>query len=552
MRKTYAGAVLAATVLAVGGAVPAWAAEPPNIDEMVAAVNPDNVMGHLAELQKIADANGGNRASGLPGYEQSSAYVESVLAEAGYEPVRQTFQFPYYEVNSSSLVGSEGTEYENNPMVFAPSTDGELTAELVAPPTAEGCDAAAWGNVDATGKIALVKRGTCTFGEKDLAAAAAGAEAVVIYNNAEGALNGTFGETNDGFVPATGISQADGEALVGAMAAGPVSLTFNLDATSEVRETWNIIAETPGGRTDNVVMAGAHLDGVVEGPGINDNGSGSAALLETAVTLAKYPDSVNNKVRFAWWGAEELGLLGATNYVSDLQANNPAELKNIAGYLNFDMVGSPNYIVGVYDADESTYPAPEGVPIPAGSAALEKIFTDRFAAVDQAWVDTEFSGRSDYQPFIDADIPSSGLFSGADGEKTAEEVAKFGGQAGVLYDPNYHSAADDLDNVSAEAIAIFTPSIAHAIFTLAYDASSVNGKYPIEPTPEPSPTGTAEPSPTATTEPSATGAPDDDDAEPVKPRPPLADTGAASLLVPGALAGVALAGAGYALTRRRR
>lgn len=242
--------------------------------------------------------------------------------------------------------------------------------------------------------------------------------------------------------------------------------------TEEV-ETFNLFAETATGRTDNVVMVGAHLDGVPDVAGINDNGSGSAAILETAVQLAKV-NKLNNQVRFAWWGAEEYGLLGSWHYVEDLYANDRAALDDIATYLNFDLVGSPNYIIGVYDADESTYTAP--VDVPAGSIETEAVFTDYFDSIGQPWVDTEFSGRSDYQAFISAGIPSSGLFTGADGSKTAEEVDLFGGTEGVMYDPNYHTAADDITNVDVEALEIMSKAIAHATLSLAQDTSEVNGK----------------------------------------------------------------------------
>ena len=163
---------------------------------------------------------------------------------------------------------------------------------------------------------------------------------------------------------------------------------------------------------------------------------GSAGILETAVQLAKV-NKLNNKVRFAWWSAEELGLLGSEHYVYDLVENNPAELDKIATYVNFDMIGSPNYQIGVYDADQSTYEAP--VDVPDGSIETEKVLTDWFDSVGQAWVDTEFSGRSDYQAFIENGVPASGLFTGAEQPKTAEEKALFGGTAGLAYDANYHS-----------------------------------------------------------------------------------------------------------------
>ena len=231
-------------------------------------------------------------------------------------------------------------------------------------------------------------------------------------------------------------------------------------------------------------MLGAHLDGVEDGPGINDNGSGSAALLEVAVQLAD-AKKLNNTVRFAWWGAEELGLIGSTRYVADL-AVQAGELDRIATYLNFDMVGSPNYIIGVYDADESTYEAP--VAVPEGSAATEDVLTGYFDSIGQAWVDTEFSGRSDYQAFILNGIPASGLFTGADDVKTEEEVALFGGTAGITHDPNYHSPGDDLSNINVEALGIMSKAIAFAAYSLAQDTSAINGvsgpgDQPVKPKP---------------------------------------------------------------------
>src|SRR5690606_21030941 len=195
---------------------------------------------------------------------------------------------------------------------------------------------------------------------KALVAGAVNAEAVLIYNNTAGALNGTLGALDPGHVPAAGLTQEAGLALLDQMAQGPVTANVELITVDEVVETFNVIAETSTGRDDNVVMLGAHLDGAQEGPGINDNGTGSAAILETAVQLAKV-NKLNNTVRFAWWSGEEDGLQGSNAWVADQTDD---ELADIATYLNFDMVGSPNYIIGVYDADESTYEA--SVSPPAG------------------------------------------------------------------------------------------------------------------------------------------------------------------------------------------
>ena len=163
---------------------------------------------------------------------------------------------------------------------------------------------------------------------------------------------------------------------------------------------------------NSTCLAGAHLDSVPQGPGINDNGSGSATLLEVAEQMAKVKP--RNKVRFAWWGAEEAGLVGSTAYVAGLSQ---AERNKIALYLNFDMVGSPNYVFFIYDGDDSdAEDAPAGPP---GSAEIEKTFERFYNSRSLPFKGTDFSGRSDYGPFIAVGIPSGGLFTGAEGVKTA-------------------------------------------------------------------------------------------------------------------------------------
>lgn len=434
------------------------------------------VQGHLAAFQRIADKNGGNRAALTSGYEESARYVERTLRKAGYRTERDPFTFDREIIDTATLTeNSPGSAaYEVDQMEFSPnSAVGGVTGNLVTPANALGCTAADWSGIDASEQIALVSRGTCPFADKAVNAAAAGAVGVVIYNNvADVQLFGTLGAEGLVDIPVAGIRQADGQALVTALAAGDVNVTLDLTSHTEVAESFNVIAETRQGRDDNVVMLGAHLDGVEEGPGINDNGTGSAAILETAVQLAKSHTPHHNTVRFAWWGAEELGLIGSTAYVEEL-ATQEGELDRIATYLNFDMVGSPNYIIGVYDADESTYPAP--VEVPEGSVATEAVLTSWFDKVGQPWVDTEFSGRSDYQAFILNGVPASGLFTGADDVKTPEEVALFGGTAGITHDPNYHSVGDDLSNVNAKALGIMSKAIAASTYSLAWDTSAING-----------------------------------------------------------------------------
>lgn len=468
-----ATAALALTTLASG---PAQATNPNNSKKMTRAVTVENVHDHLEEFQAIADANGGNRAAGTSGYEESARYVEETLQEAGYTTQRQEFPFVYEEVRAASLaeLSPETRDVEHVPMSFSqPTPEDGVTGTLAAPGTATGCSVGDYAGAALEGRIAVVSRGTCSFAEKAIAAKGAGAEAVIVYNSEAGPLNGTLGGVEPDSAPATGVTQEEGRALLEKMQAGPVEMRLTIDKTMEERSTFNVIAETDSGREDNVVMLGAHLDGAPEGPGINDNGSGTAGVLETAVQLGKV-NKLNNKVRFAFWGAEEVGLVGSDHYVADLQEKDPQALEDIATYLNFDMIASPNHVIGVYDADESTHEAP--VEVPEGSVATEKVLTDYFDGTGQAWVDSEFSGRSDYSAFIAAGVPASGLFTGADGVKTEEEAREFGGTAGETYDPNYHSAGDDITNINMEALDVMSDAIAHSAITLGQSTRDVNGK----------------------------------------------------------------------------
>jgi Zn-dependent M28 family amino/carboxypeptidase len=341
------------------------------------------------------------------------------------------------------------------------------------PPRAStsGCEAVDdFDGLDFSGPadIALIQRGTCPFADKAINAEAAGAEAVIIFNQGdtpdrEGLIVGTLGGLNIVAIPVIGASFADGVAL---SQAGSTALV-DVDPPED-RPQVNVIAELPGKNDANVVMAGAHLDSVQRGPGIQDNGSGSAALLEVAEQVAKLKPE--NTLRFAWWGAEESGLIGSTAYVNGLSQE---ERDRIALYLNFDMIGSPNYIFMVYDSDESGFEAP--VPVPEGSIAIEDLFESYYTLVDEPYDDAEFSGRSDYQAFILNGIPAGGLFTGAEVVKTAEQVAIWGGTEGEQFDPCYHLACDTFDNINLHALEVNADAIALAVITYAYSTETVNG-----------------------------------------------------------------------------
>ncbi len=323
------------------------------------------------------------------------------------------------------------------------------------------------------GAIALIQRGGCSFALKAANAQAAGASAVIIFNQGdtplrEGLIVATAAlpvgsAPGPHTIPIVGASFANGSAL-----SQPGSTAFIEVPPAQNVTINNVLAESKSGDPNNVVMAGAHLDSVIAGPGINDNGSGSAAILETAEQLSK--TKPRNKLRFAWWGAEEAGLVGSTAYVNGLSQ---AEKDKIALYLNFDMVGSPNHVFFIYDGDNSdAVGAPAG---PEGSAQIEKTFERYFDSVDEPFKGTDFSGRSDYGPFIANGIPSGGLFTGAEGIKTAAEAAIWGGTAGQQYDPCYHLACDTYANNNDHALNVNSDAVAYATLQYAMSTADVNG-----------------------------------------------------------------------------
>jgi Zn-dependent M28 family amino/carboxypeptidase len=299
-----------------------------------------------------------------------------------------------------------------------------------------------------SGKVALVQRGTCPFVTKWSLAQAAGATGVIIYNegNTPARQNPIFVD-NQPDPPATIAavisSYTLGNELLQAYKQGKnPTVDFKVYGTFTDRFLPQVIAETSDGDPDHVVVVGAHLDSVPEGPGINDDGSGTATLLAQAEELADGHHKLRNKIRFAWWGGEENGLVGSTYYAHNLSQ---AEVDKIDVMLDYDMLSSPNYVRFVYDGDGNAEPGnPAG---PDGSGTVEQVFDDWFSAQGLASERVPFDGRSDYVGFTDRGIPAGGVFAGAEGEKTPAEEAVYGGAAGSWYDPCYHQLCDNLITV---------------------------------------------------------------------------------------------------------
>jgi aminopeptidase Y len=439
--------------------------------KLLECVTLEGVREHQAAFQAIADANNGSRVSGAAGYDQSVDYVVERMTAAGYEVTIQDFQFQTFISLSPPVLEQVAPPpagpIANNIMSYSGSGDVTASVTALAAPPADptpGCDAGDFAGFPA-GNIALISRGACTFALKATNAYNAGAVGVVIYNNIPGSISGTLGNGFTLDIPVTSVAQDVGQQLA---ATSGLVLRLMTSTFRGIATTYNVLAESVDGDPDNVIMAGAHLDSVNAGPGIQDNGSGSAAILEVAEQMAKVKP--RNKVRFAWWGAEESGLVGSIYYVNNLSQE---EQDKIALYLNFDMIGSPNHVFFIYDGDDS-----DGVgagPGPAGSAEIEQTFERYFEMIGQPYKGTDFSGRSDYGPFIAVGIPSGGLFTGAEGIKTAAEAAIWGGTAGEQYDPCYHLACDTYDNINLHALDVNSDAVAFATLQYAMNTEEING-----------------------------------------------------------------------------
>jgi len=347
--------------------------------------------------------------------------------------------------------------------------DGVSGPLVAAPENNLGCAASDYANLPLRGAVVLVDRGTCPFAQKEDAAAQRGAVAMIIADNAdEQQMGGTLGPATEVKIPVLSVTKSAGVQLRGQ----PGPTTIKLTASAQNFRARNVIAQTRTGSATDVVMAGAHLDSVPAGPGINDNGSGVAAVLETAVRLGSSP-SVRNALRFGFWGAEELGLIGSRNYVESLDMT---ALKNIALYLNFDMLASPNPGYFTYDGDQSLPTDTRGRPVvPEGSAGIERTLVAYLESAGKTAQDTSFDGRSDYDGFTLAGIPAGGLFSGAENKMSADQAKLWGGTADQPFDPNYHQKTDTLDHIDRTALGINGGGVAYAIGLYAQDIGGHNG-----------------------------------------------------------------------------
>eukprot|EP01094_Clydonella_sp_ATCC50884_P013235 TRINITY_DN2350_c0_g1_i1.p1 TRINITY_DN2350_c0_g1~~TRINITY_DN2350_c0_g1_i1.p1 ORF type:complete len:532 (-),score=154.54 TRINITY_DN2350_c0_g1_i1:187-1557(-) len=419
-----------------------------------------NIANHLEELQVIANAHDGSRAMNL-GFNASANYVVAQIARnTDYSITIQPFAVTQMVEQSAPKLAQtapDAVTYQRGRDFTLMTYSG--SGDVVAPVSyvGEGCKDGDWSGFTA-GNIALAKRGDCSFGDKADKAEKYGAPALLIFNSGEsgneGLFSGTLGAPSS--VVVFGIPYDLGIAFESTSGLVLAAQAHTEEVTSYTR---NVIAETQTGDASKTIVVGSHLDSVPAGPGINDNGSGTSANLEMAIQFAK--ENPKNRVRFAWWAAEELGLLGSKHYVQELV--NSGDIKNIALNLNFDMLGSPNYFRGIYNGSGAEE------PIRKESEALTAMFAQYFDDQGLVYNLTEFNGRSDYGPFIENGVPAGGLATGAEVKKDMQMRDLYGGFANTPFDPCYHNECDTIQNVDQDVLLEMGRAAAYVLYGVAMD-----------------------------------------------------------------------------------
>lgn len=435
------------------------------------AVTEENMVVHLQALQDIAEASNNNRATSTSGYKMSVEYVVTELEAAGYNATIQNFTADV----SFDLDGSLASISPINGSVIEEYTLGtEFTIMTWSPSGAAtgmaqksdnfGCGASDFASFQA-GNIAIIERGNCTFQEKSDEATLAGAVAVIVMNSEPALFSGTLESTGSNMVPVFAVSLAVGLELIGQN----ISLSSNVFAAPNT-VTQNIIADTEFGNPDQTVIIGAHLDSVPQGPGINDNGSAVAVALEIARQIAKEGFQSKNRIRFAFWGAEEVGLTGSEYYLRNLALTEGfSSLQEMKLYLNLEMLASANFVRAIYPPMSTSL---DSINV---ETQVVQIFQEYFTAenIVAAVLPDPFvpalRTRSDHANFQSnlVNIPAGGVITGADIPKPPEFVALFGGEVGVWAAPCYHMPCDNLDNARTDVMHELADGYAHALWTFA-------------------------------------------------------------------------------------
>ncbi|KAH7071012.1 aminopeptidase Y precursor [Paraphoma chrysanthemicola] len=433
-----------------------------NSTELQDLISGDRLMIRANKLYEIAklgeeEYNHPTRVIGSDGHLGTLSYIYEEILKLGdyYTISNQSFPAVSGNVFEYRLVIGDQVPKSAAPMGLTPPTkDKEPVHGDLVLVSNEGCQSTDFPS-SVAGKIAFIKRGVCPFGTKSENAGRAGAIAAVVYNNEKDAVAGTLGNPSPYHVATFGLSGEEAAPVIEKLKEEKrVDAIAYIDAEVSQILTNNIIAQTTEGDPDNCVMLGAHSDSVAEGPGINDDGSGTISLIEVATQLTKF--NVTNCVRFAWWAGEEEGLLGSDYYVYSLSEEENIKIRL---FMDYDMMASPNFAYQIYNATNALNPH--------GSEELRDLYIKWYEDQGLNYTFIPFDGRSDYDGFIRNSIPGGGIATGAEGIKTKKEVEMFGGKAGDWYDPCYHQLCDDVGNVNVTSFVVNTKLIAHSVATYA-------------------------------------------------------------------------------------
>lgn len=438
----------------------------------------EDLMEHLQSFSDIADSNSGHRAAGTEGYDASVEYLKTVMSDTNLVISEQEVGFRLFQelsdpVLEQTLPAQEMYAAGEDFITMTYSGAGDVTAEIAFvnpqfppgpdPNTSEdGCNASDFEGIDVNGKVVALQRGSCDFQTKARNAQESGAAAVIIFNEGQVGRTdyaaGSLGDDSDVTIPVIGLSYAAAEAIYNLTQEGSVTVHLAVSASDGQASAKNLIAETPGGNEDQVIMLGAHLDSAVGSPGINNNGTGAAALVELAYQIAMQDYNFANKVRFAWWAGSENGMAGSFAYTENLSQEDAA---TIAVYLNADTLGSNHGVLGVGDGDlsdtaddlESIAYNPDEMP--AGSREIEAAFVSCFESKGETVIPGVVDGASDYYPFIFIGVPFGALSMGPDSCD--------------------RSACDDIENVDPDAFMANVQALADVTETYANSETLFTG-----------------------------------------------------------------------------
>ncbi|KAA1251191.1 M28 family peptidase [Mycobacterium simiae] len=444
---------------------------------LAAKITADAMFIHLRALQAIANSHNGNRAAGTPGYDASVDYIMKALRDKGFEVSTQQFERLSNVSQGKPALTVAGRSYPvDQASLLVRTAPAGLTGQPVRPSQPAGCAAADYPPLLPKGAIAVVDDTRCSVGDKQNSAVAKGASALIVVSEPKGQGSPptlfTPGYYNQLTVPVAVI----GAEAAAALGRATTAVRLVLDAENVKITSRNVLAQTKTGAPGEVILVGARLDSPPGSPGINMAGSGVAAVLETALQLGPLP-AVSNAVRFAFWGAEQERPNGAMEYVFGLDNE---QLNNIAMYLNFDMLGSPNAGFFTDDGDQSG-PLGPGVAsgdVPEGSAGIERTLGGYLNLAGKRPADMPLTINAGYRPFLVAGVPIGGMTTGASQTKTNVQARLWGGQPGVAFDPNYQSPRDTVDNIDREALAVMGSGVAFAVGSYAQSIGGVNGVTP--------------------------------------------------------------------------